>query len=367
MAVTAHRVNPETEYRLDEMWDEAAERACLCGMFDGEVLAEVVEIVEPGDFYRPAHKIIAQHMISLWAQQVPVDPVTLWDAMVRDGDTRCINDDRIYLHNLYDYGAVRVGAPHHARIVREFSVRLKLAKAGIRIQQRAAWRNESAATVLEAMEAQLAEIRSLAEHQAGLDGVMTMAEFAKRTWLRAAPVVPGMLDMMDRVILVAKPGEGKTMVGLQVAFATAAGIHPFAFAPIPPKRVLFLDLENPHAILQRRIRQFRETAMSVPTFDDGNIHIFSRPGGLDLRVAKDAQELTGVIRKIRPDLIVGGPIYKMLIDQGEGAEHLHSGITAYWDKIRADVRPGAVAGDSPTSGGQGPVASHGLGDLLAVA
>lgn len=362
MAVkTDHRVDPATEYRLDEMWDLEAERACLCGMFDPEVLAEVVEILEPGDFYREGHKIIARDMISMWAQEIPVDPVTLWDYMVQEGDTRAIGDDRMYLHNLYDYGAVRVGAPHHARIIREFAVRQKLARMGIKIQQRSAWRDSSAATMLEEMEAQLQEIRSLAEHQAGSDGVMTMAEFATRTWARAAPVIPGMLDLMDRVILVAKGGEGKTMVGLQVAFCTAAGLHPFALAPIPPKRVLVLDLENPHAILQRRIRKFRETAQSVGTYDDRNIHIFSRPGGLDLRVAKDAQELTGVIRRIQPDLIVGGPIYKMLMDQGEGAEHLHSGITAYWDKIRAMFGPALWLETHPPVGEKAPLRPYGSG------
>lgn len=332
--------DPEVEFGPDELHDIEAETATLSGMFDPESLAEVVEICEPGDFHRPAHQIIARLMIDMWAQGLHIDQVTLWDYMVKLGETQCLGDrGRMYLHDLWGYPAARVGAAYHARIVREFSVRRRLDQAGIRLQQRAAHRSQDTASLIQAMEAQLAEIQDLAEHQPGVDGVMTVAQFAVRELVRARPVIPGMLDAMDRVIVVARPGTGKTHLALQVAFCAAAGLHPFTLHPIPPVKVLILDLENPAGILQRRLRSFRRVAKSVETFDESNLMIFHRPGGLDLRNAKDAQQLTGVIRQTKPDLIVGGPIYKMLIDQGEGAEHLHSGITAYWDRIRAIFGP----------------------------
>src|SRR5450755_1167176 len=58
--------------------DTGAEKWCLGGLMrSAEALTEVAEILEPDDWLRPAHQIVYAAMITLHAQGIPVDPITV--------------------------------------------------------------------------------------------------------------------------------------------------------------------------------------------------------------------------------------------------------------------------------------------------
>jgi hypothetical protein len=121
---------------------------------------------------------------------------------------------------------------------------------------------------------------------------------------------------------------------LQHAAAAAVGVHPFLHAVrFDPVRVLVLDLELPTYQLNDNLDFVfgRARAYGDPEAG-GRFQVFHRPRGLNLAQPANRQLLTGLIRKHRPHLIVGGPVYKMHSDQGERGDH--TGVMDYWDEIR---------------------------------
>ena len=163
---------------------------------------------------------------------------------------------------------------------------------------------------------------------------MDIGEFCSAEFARAAPVIPGLLHAAERVIVVAGEGIGKSTLGRQVWVMTAAGLHPFTGVRIPPKRTLYLDLENPPSIVQAKTKPLHDLGRQQPGWDDDRARIWSRPGGIDVRQPADAQLLAGVIKRAAPDLVIAGPLYKMTVDGGERAEQLHGAVSAFWDRMR---------------------------------
>jgi replicative DNA helicase len=135
-------------------------------------------------------------------------------------------------------------------------------------------------------------------------------------------------------VLVGLEGTGKSTLGRQMAVAAAAGRHPFLNAAIRPVRSLIVDLENPRPLLQRAIGKLQRVAQQFPSYQPGRGMVFSRPGGMDLRNARDSYRLADAIRRAKPDLIVAGPVYKMFTDNGDSSEQIHSGVSRFWDMIR---------------------------------
>jgi replicative DNA helicase len=198
-------------------------------------------------------------------------------------------------------------------------------------------------------------INHAARHATPDEGLaLSPVDFLALTGRSTEPVIDGLLDHQERFIVVGGEGSGKTTALHQMAFALAAGQHPFCGDQIKPGRALIIDLENPVEILKRRFRKLRDHAMGYPGWDDANIGILARPGGIDLTSPGQAFKLAEVIRLAQPDLIIAGPIYKML-PGGEAAEWHHTTVTRFWDVMRAryDCAIGLETHAPMQSGGNG--------------
>ena len=67
--------------------DVAAEQSVLGGMLlSKDAIADVVEILRPGDFYRPAHATIFDAILDLYGRGEPADPITVAAALTDSGD-----------------------------------------------------------------------------------------------------------------------------------------------------------------------------------------------------------------------------------------------------------------------------------------
>jgi replicative DNA helicase len=97
-----------------------------------------------------------------------------------------------------------------------------------------------------------------------------------------------------------------------------------------------IDLENPPALMRKRLRWIIDQARTIPGWDPARCQMWSYPGGIDVRDPAGRRMLMSVIARSKPDLILGGPVYKMTIDRGERAEQQHSGVTSFWDAVRAE-------------------------------
>jgi AAA domain/AsnC-type helix-turn-helix domain len=122
-------------------------------------------------------------------------------------------------------------------------------------------------------------------------------------------LVPGVIERGDRIILTGPEGGGKSTFLRQLAVQVGAGVHPFTGARITPARVLLLDVENGRRHVRRQMRALRAAA-GVRLEPD---HVFPivRPAGLDLLEEADRGWLARVVDAVQPDLLVGGPLYKL--------------------------------------------------------
>lgn len=123
-------------------------------------------------------------------------------------------------------------------------------------------------------------------------------------------IIEGLLERGDRVILTGTEGAGKTTLLRQIAVTAAAGIHPFTGDPIPPQRVGYIDLENSARHSRRQFKPLRIQAGSQ--LADDQMFPVIRPDGLDLLDNEDQTWLQNTIETIRPDILIIGPVYKLV-------------------------------------------------------
>ena len=67
--------------------DVAAEQSVLGGMLlSKDAIADVVEVLRPGDFYRPAHQTVYDVVLDLYGRGEPADAVTVSAELTRRGE-----------------------------------------------------------------------------------------------------------------------------------------------------------------------------------------------------------------------------------------------------------------------------------------
>ncbi len=115
--------------------DIQAEQSVLGGMLlSKDAIADVVEELRSGDFYRPAHETIYDAILDLYGRGEPADAVTVSNELSKRGDLTRIGGGP-YLHTLISSVPTAANAGHYARIVRERAVLRRLVEAGTRITQ----------------------------------------------------------------------------------------------------------------------------------------------------------------------------------------------------------------------------------------
>ena len=125
-----------------------------------------------------------------------------------------------------------------------------------------------------------------------------------------------------------------------IGISASQGLHPFSHRPIPPVRVLVVDLENPkEAIIETCSKLMQYVKTSSPDYDPTRFKIFRRPGGIDLRKSKDKADLRREIDAHQPDLVCIGPVIKMYQRKG-GESYEESADAAMYELDQLRVRYG---------------------------
>src|SRR3954470_5011243 len=115
--------------------DIVAEQSVLGGMLlSKDAIADVVEVLRPGDFYRPAHQTIYDSILDVYGRGEPADPVTIAAELTRDGMLAKIGGAP-YLHTLIASVPTAANAGYYAEIVRERAILRRLVEAGTHIVQ----------------------------------------------------------------------------------------------------------------------------------------------------------------------------------------------------------------------------------------
>ncbi len=131
----AERAGGDGQFDRTPPQDVAAEQCVLGGMLlSKDAIADVVEILRTGDFYRPNHGVIFDAILDLYGRGEPADAVTLAAAM-HDAGNLARAGGAPYLHTLIASVPTAANAAYYAKIVSERAVLRRLIEAGTRIVQ----------------------------------------------------------------------------------------------------------------------------------------------------------------------------------------------------------------------------------------
>ena len=153
-------------------------------------------------------------------------------------------------------------------------------------------------------------------------------------------LVPGLLERGDRAIITGAEGYGKSTLLRQLGLAASAGLNPWGRnaeeATHPPRRVLHIDAENSERQLRREFPKALGPIEDVAVVSD-RFAVAIRPEGLVLDdpadKAGDRAWLAAAIAMTAPDLILIGPLYK-LMGGDPNAEIEARCLTLYFDRVR---------------------------------
>jgi len=214
-----------------------AEQSVLGAMLmSKDAIGEVGEIVRGRDFYRPAHEMVFDAIVDLYGRGEPADAVTVADELTKRGELARVGG-HIYLHELLATVSIASNASYYAEIVREKAILRRLVEASIKIAQLGYAGAGDVADIVDTaqqavfnvtdgsmsedyeplsklMEATLDEIEALASH-----GVMSGVP----TGFRDLDELTNGLHPGQMIIVAARPGVGKSTLGLD--FARAAAIQ----------------------------------------------------------------------------------------------------------------------------------------------
>jgi replicative DNA helicase len=208
--------------------DIVAEQSVLGGMLlSKDAIADVVERLRPGDFYRPAHQNIYDVVVDLSSRGEPADAVTVAAELDRRALLRRIGGAP-YLHTLISTVPTAANAGYYAGIVAEKALLRRLVEAGTRVVQYgyAGAEGSDVAEVVDRAQAEIYDVsdRRLSEDFVPLEQLLqpTMDEIdaIASSGGRASGVPTGFVELDDvtnglhpgqMVIVAARPGVGKAL------------------------------------------------------------------------------------------------------------------------------------------------------------
>ncbi|HEX2575709.1 MAG TPA: AAA family ATPase [Aquihabitans sp.] len=280
--------------------DPPAEKALLGAMMRSSIARSVAfdSGLEPDMFYVPRHGIVFEAIRRATDAGDTPDPVVVHGHIPGAG-----RDEEALLLHLLAFTPSTSGAAAYARRIAETCRARRLAADAYAVSQTARTGDLSAAldAAAKLTHGTIGTASTVGHAQLG---PFVDTKDADYDWL-----IAGLLERTDRVLLTGPEGGGKSTFLRQFAVQAAAGIHPFTLEPVMPMRVLLLDLENGERHVRRALRALRTVADGAA---DQRLNVAVHAEGLDLTDATDLRALTQLIAQIEPDLVIGGPVYKLV-------------------------------------------------------
>ncbi|WP_431781756.1 replicative DNA helicase [Streptomyces chumphonensis] len=210
--------------------DAAAEQCVLGGMLlSKRAIADVMEILDPADFYKPAHETIYRAICDVYGGNEPVDAITMANHLREIGLLAKVGGQP-YLHELVRSVPTAANSAYYAEIVRDHAVRRRIVEAGARIQQIGFSGEGEAHEATDAARAELDSVMQVREEADsalfGEDLHLVAAELEKLAAEGHAMGVPtGFVDLDSlthglhpgqMVIVAGRPALGKSTLGLDM-------------------------------------------------------------------------------------------------------------------------------------------------------
>lgn len=209
-----------------------AERSILGGILvNVQNLSVVLSVLGPDDFYRDAHRLILDKIVALVDKGLPVDLLSVAEALQRDGQLEAVGG-AAYLASLMDGVPRSISVSYHAQVVKEKALLRRLITSSMKIMSSSYEQQEEPDAILD--EAQNA-ILDVAE-QRTKTGFVPMGQLVpttlstleamsqRRDFITGVPSGFKDLDEItsgfhkgEFVVVAARPSMGKTALCLNVA------------------------------------------------------------------------------------------------------------------------------------------------------
>jgi replicative DNA helicase len=340
--------------------EQGALGACLLSK---TALAEVLDVVEPAAFYQARHQLIFNAIAHMNSRGLSVDQITLGKYLADTGDLIRVGGTQ-YLYELVRAVPTAANGEYYAEIVQDRGLRRSLIELGTRTVQSGYSTSGETTDHIERLVAESRDLRDRGMASEDLP-VEDILDFVKKEdvydW-----VVPGLLERQDRLILTASEGGGKSTLLRQISVTLAAGIHPFrTWEVIDPVKVLTLDCENGEAASRRKFRPLLAAADSLEQpVRRGQFHIECRPSGLDLTRPADRAWMMRRVEKIKPDVLIIGPVYRLHAGNPND-EELARKVSVVIDEARATAGCTVLMeAHAPHGNNMGPRSLRPLGSSL---
>ena len=236
MSVAEFSRNEESSSVLTPPQDLNAEQSVLGAMLlSKDAVADVIESLQEGDFYKPAHATIYGAILDIFGKGEPADAITVANYLTKSGVLSNVGG-AAYLHTLVASVPTAANASYYGRIVSERAILRRLVDAGTRIAQMGFSGDAEVDALVDRAQAEVYEVttRRTSEDYAQLSDIMpgALEEIeAIEKGGNAVGVPTGFKELDDLthglhpgqlIIVAARPAVGKSTLALD--FARAASV-----------------------------------------------------------------------------------------------------------------------------------------------
>lgn len=307
--------------------DPVAERQILASAlaFPDEV-APLVAAIPHDSWWREDHSLIATIIRERVASREPVDPETILAIVLRRSSTDSQGQaiGRTMTGLLVDAPpptAATYYVDRLADVTRVRHMQEAITSATQRLDEIADGRR--GADALAHVRGELTDAIARAAVDGPGDDVgkpLSVRQLLDETDMSYDWIIPGLLERLERLIITAGEGIGKSYLLAQFALCGAAGIHPFSAQPSDegPLRVLVFDTENTRKQTARRYgRVVGQVNALVAEFElppvdwSEQMRVVLRPESVDLSDPRELARLERSIAQQCPDLVIAGPLYRL--------------------------------------------------------
>jgi hypothetical protein len=268
-----------------------------------------IDMVDAGDFYKPAHGHIFHAIAACRANGGRPDAVLVGEHLRVDGLLDQCGGSGVLLDLQAATPAISNAGRYAATVHEHAMARRTIGWAAELIQ--AAYDGEDV-------------IAMMREGLSRFDGsnvdvvpAISISDFLARPGEHVRPwLIPDLIREQWRVMLVGGEGVGKYVVIRQILMAAARGRHPFNLTrQIDPVRCVQFDLENPPDAIDAQLRLSIGALNSVldVRFDPATAvdHLVTIEQGIDIRTTRGRRQLEQVIGDHHAQLAGIGPLYKL--------------------------------------------------------
>lgn len=204
-------------------------------LIDNSNVYQVLEILDPDDFYRDTHKKIYRAILDLFERGTAIDLITLSDELKRREQLDEVGGPA-YLAQLTDIVPAAINVSHYARIVREKSILRRLISISLTIAQKGLEDVKDVDDFLDEAEKEIFRISEQRIKKAYFDlksvapSVINiiMKRMKNKNYVTGVPTGFKDLDNLtsgfqpsNLIIIASRPSVGKTALGVNIALNTA--------------------------------------------------------------------------------------------------------------------------------------------------